>query len=112
MKQVDSSASMAALVPGRFRMKVRAVISRNATSRQSPGTRPVTIGVNALPNRLWRDRRNRPGFCRQQIREKLEQVPDGSLRRPSICLVLLELREAEATGAGPFPGLFTCAQKS
>jgi hypothetical protein len=44
MKQVDNSASMAALVPGRFRMNVRAVISRNATSRQSPGTKPVTIG--------------------------------------------------------------------
>ena len=44
MKQVDNSASMAALVPGTFRMNVRAVISRSVTSRQSSCTKPVTIG--------------------------------------------------------------------
>ena len=68
--------------------------------------------VNALPNRLWWDRWNRPGFCREQIRKKVEQVPDGGLRRPSICLVLLELREPKAAGARPFPSLFSGAHES
>ena len=44
MKHVDSSALTAILVPGRFRMNVRAVISRNATSRQSACANPLTMG--------------------------------------------------------------------
>lgn len=44
MKHVDNSAFMAASAPWKFKMKVRAMISRNAISCQSSCTRPFTMG--------------------------------------------------------------------
>lgn len=44
VKQVDSSASIAAFAPRKFSTKVLATISRRAVSRWSASTRPFTIG--------------------------------------------------------------------
>jgi hypothetical protein len=93
-------------------MNVRAVISRK---RDVPPVRlhqPANHWLGSMPDRLRRDERTRLSFRGKQIGEKVQQIPQGGLRRSSMRLILFELREGEASGTRSFPGLFSRAQES